>query len=179
MEDKELEEYKRRILELIENVEKSKDIPFGEQQVIDSRKKLLQIAKAGINPNYRREILIIVFTHTIRDYYKKRADPNETENFQEEIDELYRLIYEELRKPSPYIPDSDPKHQFEIADRRRILRRMTSVLGVENINQFKKDYKLKKLVGSTSILQPCFCIIFGVLSIILIPILYVVVFKGH
>ena len=45
MDDKEPEEYKKRLKELIESVEKNKDIPIGELQVREMREELLQLIK--------------------------------------------------------------------------------------------------------------------------------------
>lgn len=149
LEDKENEEYRKRIRDLAERLEKDKDkeSAIGEQQVIEAKEQLLQTAKSGIHPYYRREMIIMVFVYTIRDYYKKRADSTEKEQFQKEIDALYKLIFEELIKPSPNIHPSDPKFKKKVEklDRKRILKNMTRILGMENLfRDFYKHYDIKE-----------------------------------
>lgn len=155
----ETDEYKKRIKELIDRVEKNKekdkDTPVGEQQVIEAKERLLQTAKSKIHPLYRSERIILVFTYLIRDYYRRRADlkvPLKKVQLQEEMDVLYKLIYEELKKPSLHNPNLNPyrRNTADIIDKRRILEKMTQVLGEENIRIFYKDYDVRKLVHSAS-----------------------------
>ena len=67
-----------------------------------AKERLLQTAISNIHPDFRNERILTVFVFTIRDYYKRRADSTEKEQFQKEIDELYKLIYEELRKSKKF-----------------------------------------------------------------------------
>lgn len=147
MEDRDNEEYKKRNKELIEKMERDKDIPVGEQQVIEAKERLLQTTISKIHPSYRNERIILVLTYIIRDYYMRISDPTEKEQFQEKIDALYKLIYEELKKPNLYLPTMNPyrRKTANFIEKRRILDKMIQVLGTENIKQFYVDYDVKKL----------------------------------
>ena len=152
MEDKDNEEYKNRIKELIERVEKDKDNPEGYQKLIEIE-ELKNIAITHTNPNFRNEKSIIAFTFIIREYYRSRADPNystEEGQFQEEIDALYKLIYEELRKSKKFTlfdDISDINKKGDKLDKKRIINDMTKVLGMENINRdFYKYYKISDIM---------------------------------
>ena len=149
MENEENEEYKNRIKELIERLEKNKDndTPVGEEQVIEEKERLLQTTKSRIHPYYRSERIILVFVNRVRDYYNRRASSLVKNQFQEEIDKLYGLIYEELIKPNPDIQSSDPKFKkkAEKLERKRILKKMTRILDVENLfRDFYKHYDVKE-----------------------------------
>ena len=64
------------------------------------------------------------------------------------MDVLYKLIYEELKKPSLYFQNLNPYRRsiVDITDKRRILREITRVWGEENTRKFYKDYDVRKLV---------------------------------
>lgn len=148
MEDKENEKYRKRIKELVDRLEKDKDTPEVFQLLLKRMGQVKQTLISKINPNYRNQRCVIGFVFIIRDYYWLRANPKyptEKDQFQEEIDYLYKLIYEELKKPSPHIPTRNPnrRNKADIIDKRRILRRMVETLGAENVrNQFYKKFNI-------------------------------------
>lgn len=83
---------------------------------------------------------------TIRYFYKLKASKTLTgkDKLQEEIDALFKLIYEELKKPSPHIPLTKHKEYHEKLDKRRIVGEITKLLGLENMNNdFFKKYDTK------------------------------------
>lgn len=140
MEDKENEEFKRRIIELVKNVEKKdEDSNVAEQDVIDAKNRVLQTAKRRTQEEkFRSEFILVALTYWIQSLYKYRP-----EKYQEEIDELYNIIYQQLKKPNFYIP-----YKLQIADKRRILNNMKKVLGEGEINRFKEKYNLSELISS-------------------------------
>lgn len=153
------DEYKERIKELIDIVEKNKEIykdtPEGYQRVVEEKESLKQTAISRINPNYRNERIILIFVYLIRDYNRRIADPIvaiDKDQLQKEIDSLYKLIYEELKKPSLYNPNLNPnrRNTADLIERRRILEKMAQVLGVEELDQFYKEYNIDDLVHSPS-----------------------------
>lgn len=162
MDDKdkiEAEEYKKRIKEFIDRVEKdkdkTKDSPISEQQVIEAKETLKQTAISKIHPDYRSERIVLVFAYMIRDYYRRKADPNiptEKEQFQEEIDALYNLIYEELKKPSLNFLNLSPyrRKTTDLMEKRSTLEKMTKILGVEHITLFYNEYDIYSLVDEPS-----------------------------
>jgi len=139
------EEYRKRIRDLVDKVEKGKDTP--EEQLLEAKELLLKTAKSRIHPYYRSERIMLAFIYTIREYYNRRASSLVKNQFQKEIDKLYRLIFEELIKPNPNINPSDPKFKkkAEKLDRKRILKKMTIILGMENLfRDFYKHYDIKE-----------------------------------
>ena len=151
MEDKENEDYKKRIKELIDKVEKEEDAPVRlvEQEIINIKEHLLEAEKSRIHPYYRSEGIIYVFYTTIRYFYKLKASKTLTgkDKLQEEIDALFKLIYEELKKSSPHIPETKHKEYHEKIDKRRIVGEMTKLLGLENMNNdFFKKYNTKLIL---------------------------------
>ena len=156
LEDKDNEEYKKRIKELIENIEKTKDkdSKYTEQDLIEDKDGLLQTIKRKTQEDkFRSERIIVVLTYWIKSYYKKRMEKGQ---FQEEIDELYELIYKQFRKPSSHISNLDSRNPNldifyldsrglnpeEKADKFRIFEKMLWVLGVENVEKdFSRKYK--------------------------------------
>ena len=102
-------DYNKRVKELIDKAEKkkieAKNTSIGETQLLEAQELQLKTAKSIIHPYFRIEKIIWVFTYAIRDYYKRRADSTEKNQFREEIDSLFKLIFEELKKPSEYIYD--------------------------------------------------------------------------
>ncbi len=115
MEKKGNDEYRKKIKEMIDKVEKEKDelkdTFIGEAQVLEAKEQLLKTAKSKINPDFRDTKIVLVFAYTIRDYYRRRADSPEKDQFQEEIDTLYRLICEEL---NPFLFNYDPYRKNQI-----------------------------------------------------------------
>ena len=89
MEDKENEEFKKRISEVVKNVEKKdEDSDYTEQDVIDTKNKVLQTIKRRTQEEkFRSEFTLVALTYWIQSLYKHRP-----ERFQEEIDELYNII---------------------------------------------------------------------------------------
>jgi len=154
------DEYKKRIKELIEKMEKSKDkgidnandTPEKYQELLGAMESAKQTAISKIDPDYRNGRILIVFIHMIRDYYWLRADPKfpaKEDQFQEEIDQLYGLIYEDLKKPNPslfhYSPDERKK--MEKRQRRTIVNTMVQMLGLENVSKdFYKNYNVNPLI---------------------------------
>ena len=147
MEDKEGEEFKKRIRELVKNVEKKdEDSNVTEQDVIDAKNRVLQsIKRRTQEEKSRNERILATLTYWIKSLYKYRP-----ERYQEEIDELYDLIYQQLKKPNLALPNLDPNKQnpIEIADRGRVLRNMEKVLGEGEVNRFKEKFNLNKLIAS-------------------------------
>lgn len=142
------EEYKKRIKDLVDRVEKDKDasVSLVELQIINIKEHLLEPEKSRIHPYYRSEGIIYVFYTIIRYFYKLKASKSLTgkDKLQEEIDALFKLIYEELKKPSPHIPLTKHKEYHEKLDKRRIVGEMTKLLGLENMNNdFFKKYDTK------------------------------------
>ena len=151
MDEKEIiedEEYKKRIKAVINKVEKEKDalVSLVELEIINIKEHLLEPEKSRIDPYFRSEGVIYVFYTTIRYFYKLKASKTLTgkDKLQEEIDILFKLIYEELKKPSPHIPLTKLKEYHEKIDKRRIVGEMTKLLGLENMNNdFFKKYNTK------------------------------------
>lgn len=144
MENKANEEYQKRIKELIERAEKGENSPESYRQLLEKLGQVKQSAISIIRKSHRNDKAIIGFVFVLREYYRLSADPKypfEKGKFQEEIDSLYKLIYEELKKPNKYIPDT-----WDIDEKKKILRNMRVVLGAENIEQFCKKYNIRKLV---------------------------------
>lgn len=135
-------EYKERIKKIVERVEKTKDkdSKYTEQDIIEKLERLLQtITRKTQEGKFRSEKIIVILTYWINGIYKNKKEKDYIP-----IDTLYELIAEQLKKPNPYFPKFDLNR--EIADKRRILRKMEIVLGVKKIKQFKKKYNLSKLV---------------------------------
>lgn len=180
MENKDNEEYKKRIKALIEKVEKEKDAPEGERLVLEAKERLKQTAISKIHPIYRNEKIIIVFVYMIRDYYKQITDstsPYEKDQLQEEIDGLFNLIYEELKKPNLLIHNRDPviKAKVEDLDKKRILTNMARVLGEENINQFYKRFNIRKSIGLEPMTNAVYFVcIFVIIFVIMLTLIVLV-----
>ena len=138
------EEYKKRIKELIERVEKGENSPEMYQQLLDKLGQVKQKAIAITNKKNRNEKSIFGFVFVLREYYWLRDDPRypfKKDQFPEEIDALYKLIYKELKKRNQSLPG-----RFDIDNRKKILRNMRVALGSENITYFCKKYKIDKLI---------------------------------
>ena len=103
---------------------------------------------------FHQERIIIISTFNIRDYYDRRVDPTKKDQFQEEIEDSYQLIYEELKKPSPYLMNlnlNKPIYsETEERDKRMILRQMEEVLGLEEMSDFIEKYKIDDLLIGTN-----------------------------
>lgn len=175
MEDKDDEEYRKRIKDLVDKLEKDKDSPATEQDVIEAKARLLQTAISKIHPLIRNEGIIFVFIYTIRDYYyKRRADPTKKNQFQEEIDNLYKLIYEELRKSSPFISNFNLKktNPVDLADRKRILKKMVIILGLENIfRDFYKYYRINDILRPYNCTREIIWYIIGIVGFTVVVII--------
>ena len=141
--------------------------------VQEAKERLLQTVKAKIRPDFRNEKIIIVFTFIIRDYYRRSAEPNVKDQFQMEIDELYTLIYNELKKPNPFLVkiNSNRTTHEQLMDNRRILGNMGIVLGRERIkNDFYNKFNINKLI-----LRENYMGIVCVMSFVFILLIFVVV----
>ena len=168
MEDKkniEDEEYKKRIQDLVENLEKTndKDSQYTEQDIIEEKEKVLQILTRKTHESkYRNEFIIAMLTYWIHSLYKFRTEKNQS---QEEIDALYKLIYEQLKKPHILIPNPDPNKPniTEIIAKKMILRNLERLLGEKNVKSFKKKYKINKLINENLTVKRLFylIVIFG------------------
>jgi len=214
-EEKEEEDYKKRMRALASKLEKNKDIdtPLGEEQYeerrelneelrdlsikmkkykeVDSRytseyyqdllgeyEKAKQRAISKINPQYRSEQSVVDFVFIIREMNLVINDPkypNKNDKFQEEIDSLYELIYEELKKPSPFLPKGVPNtiSPEEIQDKKRIIWTMTNILGADKMpKDFSKSIGLipSNSFGSLMKISGIVCIvsIFFVLVMLLL-----------
>ena len=181
MENNDNEEYKKRMKELIDKVEqnKDKDTPEDKQRILEEKERLLQTAKSRIHPYYRSNLIIMVFIYTIRDYYRRRADSTEKDQFQEEIDELYKLIYEELKKIKQFTQFSDISDiskKGDKLDKKRILNNMTRVLGLENIyRDFYKNYNISDVIRTDKYTKE---ILWCVLTVVVCIILIILAFYG-
>jgi hypothetical protein len=146
MEEKEDEEFKKRIRELVKNVEKKDpDSQYTEQDLKEARERLIQtIKKRTHEDKYRNEFIIMTSTLWIQSLYRHKIE----DQHQDEIDTFYEIIFEQLKKPFMYTTNLDPT-TIEIVDKKRILRNMENVLGKEKVDFFKKKYNLSKLIGST------------------------------
>ncbi|MFX0025637.1 MAG: hypothetical protein ACFE8M_04420 [Candidatus Hermodarchaeota archaeon] len=152
------DEYKERIKKLIDRIEKGKDnntntvTPEMYQLFLEKLEELKLKVISKMNHEYRDERLIVILVYVIREYYWLRADPkypNEKDQFLDKIDELYKLIYEELKKPSPFVSHYTPEERKNVErfQRRRIVYRMTQVLGLTNVsNDFNKKYNVHELM---------------------------------
>lgn len=141
------EEYKKRIKDVIKNVDKNSElgIPEDELELIEEGERIKQTIISKIHPDYLSEKIIRMFVLMIHGYYKRRELTNahsDEEQYQDKIDELYGLIYEELKKPSPNFPDANlnRKNNEDIINKRRIYWQMFHFLGKEN---FEKDFLQK------------------------------------
>lgn len=145
MEDKEdQEEFRKRIKDLVDRLDKDKGTPEVYQLLLEKIEQIKRSAISKINKASRNEKVIIGLVYIIREYNMLRFDPKypfEKDHVLEEIDALYKLIYKELQKPNPYIPDT-----WDIDEKKRILNNMREVLGTENMNKFYKKYKIHRLV---------------------------------
>lgn len=170
------EEYKKRMKELVEKVEKNKDkdVPMGEQQIIDAKKRIMQTAKSKLHPDFRNEMALMIFTFQLKDYLKERAESTEKDLLQKEIDDISQLIINELKKPSAYNINYKTNRidNREIYDKRRILGKMGMVLGRDHMNAFYEKYKINKLRDENLSTNRFFYLIV-IIGICLFPILLV------
>ena len=182
MEEKENDEYKKRVKEFIDKVEKGKDevrdTSIGEALVLEAQERVLQTAKSKIHPDFRDFKIVLLFAYTIRDYYRRRAESPEKDLFQEEIDGLYELIYEELKKPNPFLLnyDANRRNYAEISDKRRMLGHIAMAIGKEKMTQFYKKFNINELLKvnrssrnmTTSQFQCIFVVIMAAIAFIVI-----------
>lgn len=142
MEDKENEEFRKRIRELVKNVEKKDpNSQYTEQDLKEARERLIQTVKRRTQEEkYRDEKLIVLSTLWIQSLYKHEIE----DQHRDEIDTFYEIIFEQLKKPAMYIPNLDPTkpNPLDFADKKRILRNIENVLGKEKVDFFKKKYNL-------------------------------------
>lgn len=101
MENKENEDYKIRVKNLINRVEKDKDNNSleGYQQLLEKMEEVKQSSISKINKSNRNNNAIKGFVYILREYFWLIADPKypfEKGKLQEKIDSLYKLIYENL-----------------------------------------------------------------------------------
>jgi len=141
------EEYKKRIKDVIKNVDKNNDLDIleDEQQFFEEGEKIKQKIITKIHPDYCNENIIRTLVFMIHGYYKRReviAVQYDEKQYQDKIDELYGFIYEELKKPSPNFPDANlnRKNNEDIIDKRRIFWQIFSTLGQESV---EKDFVQK------------------------------------
>lgn len=182
LEYKDNEEYRKRIKELIDRVErnKDKDAPEEELRVLKTKERLLQTAKSKINPDFRNIKIVMLFAHTIKDYYKRSANSLEKNQFQEEIDELYQLIYDELKKPSAFQMnfDSNKTNYAELREKRRIIGHLGIILGKEKIETFYEKFNLSELFdsprrgGDMSMRQYNCLFVFVIIAIVIVLIIF-------
>lgn len=144
MENKENEEYKKRIKELIDRIEKGDNSPEAYRQLLLKIEQIKRSAISITERQVRNERAIIGFVYALREYYWLRADPKypfEKDRFLQEINALYKLIARELKKPNPHIP-----LKWDIDEKRRIVNNMKLVLGEEHISYFIKKYKIRRIL---------------------------------
>lgn len=165
MENNEQEEYKERIKKLVERVEKGENSPEAYRQLLEKLDEIKRRAISIVEEEYRRvkansrkisiisiedkvsrkDKAIFGFVFVLREYNLLKKDPNfpfSKDGLQEEIDALYKLIYDELKKHNLFLPD-----RWNILERREILKHIGVILGTENMEYFRKNYNLKRISG--------------------------------
>lgn len=138
-----MEEYKKRITEMVEKIEKSEEILEKYQQILG---KMINFNQSVIlrNTPLRSDQRIFAFMILIEEYYILLEDPIflNKDIFQEDIDFLYDLIYLELKKESPFVVNNKyrftktQKEIFEGRNRYKMINYMKKLLGEENVKQF-------------------------------------------
>ena len=105
-----------------------------------------------LKERYRNEMLIRDLAIRVKKLFLQRnmtKDPNERQLFQGEIDSLYRVIYEELKKPSFFyiqtIPNPKKVNLRDVEARKRTLQNINRLWG-EDAVQFYQKYRVEKLV---------------------------------
>ncbi len=144
LDDKDNEEYKNRIRELIERVEKGENSPEVYQQLLDKLEQIKNVAISKTKRQDRNEKSIVGFVYAIREYYGLRNDPNypfDKEDLRKKITAIFKLVYKEILKPIPSVP-----HRWDYDNKRRIIENMTKVLGTEIMDIFIKRYKIRRLL---------------------------------
>jgi DNA-binding transcriptional regulator PaaX len=139
------EDYKKRVKDLIDRVEKGENSPEAYRQLLEKIEQIKRSAISKINKASRNEKVIIGFVYILREYYWLRDNPKYPfgkDHILEEIDALYKLIYKELQKPDPYLPD-----RWDIDEKKRIFSNIREVLGTENMDYFCKKHNIRKVVG--------------------------------
>lgn len=149
-----MEEYKKRITEMVEKIEKSEEILEKYQQILG---KMINFNQSVIlrNTPLRSDQRIFAFMILIEEYYILLEDPIflNKDIFQEDIDFLYDLIYLELKKESPFVVNNKyrftktQKEIFEGRNRYKMINYMKKLLGEENVKQFYKKYNISDLLG--------------------------------
>ena len=137
------EEYRKRIKELVERVEKGENSPEAYQQLLDKLEKIKNVAISETKRHNRNEKSIVGFVYAIREYYGLRNDPNfpfDKEDLRKKITKIFKLIYKELLKP-PNVPV-----RWALDNKRRIVENMTKVLGTEIMDIFIRRYKIRRLL---------------------------------
>ena len=76
MENKENEEFKKRIKKLIDRVEEGENSPEAYQQLLDKLEQVKNVAISKTKKQDRNEKSIVGFVFAIREYYGLRNDPN-------------------------------------------------------------------------------------------------------
>ncbi|NHJ21819.1 MAG: hypothetical protein EAX91_12810 [Candidatus Lokiarchaeota archaeon] len=144
MENKENDEYKNRIKKLIERVEKGENSLEAYKQLLEKIEQVKITAIFRTKKRERNEKAIVGFTYAIREYYRLIFDPNypfNKEDLKKKIDAIYKLIYKEFLKITPYCPD-----RWDLDNKRRIVENMRKVLGTENVEYFIKKYRIRRLI---------------------------------
>ena len=186
---KDEDDYKKRIKDVIKKLNKNSELglPEDERQLIEEGEMIKQRIISKIHPDYRDEKIIRMFVFMIHGYYKRREVtnvPSDEEQYQDKIDELYGLIYEELKKPSPCFPDANlnRKNNKDLIDKRRIFWQMFSVLGKENIEKdFLQKTNVSKLIQldiitAKGLLKCIIVIIVIIITAILLGAFYIINF---
>ena len=143
-EKEDVEEYKKRIRELVERVEKGENSPEVYQQLLDKLEQIKNVAISETKRHDRNEKSIVGFVYAIREYYGLRNDPNypfDKEDLRKKITAIFKLVYKEILKPIPSVP-----HRWDYDNKRRIIENMTKVLGTEIMDIFIKRYKIRRLL---------------------------------
>lgn len=153
-EKKEQEEYEKRIRDLVNKMEKEKDVPEDYKTMLGMYEDMKLKTISDLDDK-RNNVSILSFMVALRGYQGLIADPkypNEENEFQAEIDRLFNLIYEELKKPSLFFQHIDPdiKKEIEIRVIKKDLAYVKKLLGSENYKYFYKKYNLRALVRDNS-----------------------------
>lgn len=145
-------EYKKRIEKMIAKIEKEKEFPEDYQRLLEAMEKLKQTAIFNINPTYRNDMSVLGFIALIGGYFSFRKDPNfpsEENQFQEEIDFLYDLIYQEMKKTNLLLFkfNQAEREHLDVIHKIRIIKTMKRFLGEQNVNQFYNEFNIQELLG--------------------------------
>ena len=155
LDDKENEEYKKRIRDLVSRVEAyaESNTPEIYQQLLDELERLQESIIRNVQEKYRNAKVIYGFIFLLENYYYLRKDPvfsSREEKFQKQIDFAYRCIYEELKKLNLNRPKYTQMTEEELSEIHKALIYMRRIIGAKKTEQFYNKYKIENLVSLNS-----------------------------